>query len=279
MAQSGSALHKMNDVTGRGASTAMSGSAGLQQIRFPGGFRWTRRLNANRSFDEVDLGDVHARPRLWGHASFEGCTFQGVTLDGARIERTSFTGCRFERVRFGRRLMGLIKGCTFERSTFSEVAFVGAHVIDSGFVACEFDRVEARDLVLRQSHIQDLTLSGIVSSCNLVDCTVSGLDAGRAYVDDLGIVGGSLRDVTWPSQDSNFAVAPSSLIAVVAELKPKLRPESWTRYEEMARLYSPSSSPVVMIAKSGFRGMTDVEADAVMEALRRFGVSKSQVPR
>ncbi|MBK9063923.1 MAG: pentapeptide repeat-containing protein [Acidobacteria bacterium] len=269
----------MNGLTDRGASIAMNGTAAVQRVRFPGGFRWTRRVNANRSFDDTDLGDVHARPRLWGHASFEGCTFQGLTLDGARLERTSFTGCRFDRVRFGRRLMGLIKGCTFERSTFSDVAFGGAQVIDSSFVACEFDRVDARDLTFRQTHIQGLTLSGNVSSCNLVDCTVSDLDAGRAYVEDLGIVGGSLRDVTWPHHDSNFAVAPSSLIEVMAEVEPKLRLESRARYEEMARLYSASSSPVVMIAKSGFREMTDVESDAVIGALRRFGVSKSPEPK
>lgn len=256
----------------------MNGTTALQQVRFPGGFRWTRRVNANRSFHELDLGDVHSRPRLWGRASFEGCTFRDVALDGARLERTSFTGCRFERVRFGHRLMGLIKGCTFERTTFSEVAFGGAQIIESRFVACEFGRVDARDLMFRQTHIQGLVLSGTVSSCNLVDCTVSSLDASSAYVDDLGVVGGSLRDVTWPSHDSNFAVAPSSLIEVMAEVVTKLRPESRARYEEMARLYSVSTSPVVMIARSGFRGMTDVEAAAVMKALRGLEISNTSHP-
>jgi uncharacterized protein YjbI with pentapeptide repeats len=253
----------------RGRRTSVEGGRIL-----PGDYRVARLVDVD--FVGVNMSGVKIRRPMIRRGVLERCSFTNVRWDQMLVDGVSVVDCTFDRLRAED---VHVTNCQIENSSF-----IGASLNEATFVDTHLRRVRLTDLHAERPFfdkctVSDARLSGQASglvvpfTTRLSDVDLSGLAMEEASID------GEMKNVSFPTTRTCFAVPAAALIAILPELSRTVSEPALRTYEAYVKL---ARSPIWIVDRQIFdlRGydigepLSAAEVNAVLTALYPHRVAK-----
>lgn len=237
-------------------------------------FRWPAKAFRRVDFVDCDLAGSRISGGLLRRVRLEACSFERVRLDPFDAAKVDAIDCRFDRVDFAGRAWAEIRDSTFTRCTFNRCDMRYLTFSGCRFNDVRFDRPRTTRTMFQSTSLSNANFSGRSGRLFFVDCDLSGVDFADAVPSHVYISGGSQRSVQFPRSHESFVVPREAFRDTATQIAEQLSPKGAKDLRMYAGIFGLTDPAPIFIGREILDSFGLADRDVVLDALYPHAIIK-----